>query len=76
MGQAIPRQHPAVVLRSQFDHLRALLAVALTAVAGPTVAVAIVASDSDELAMGTRGPLPAQLPNIRDDGGPGRKPPM
>jgi hypothetical protein len=29
MGEAIPRQHPAVVLRTQFKQLRALLAVAL-----------------------------------------------
>ena len=34
MGEAIPRQHPAVVQRSQFNQLRALLAVALIAVAG------------------------------------------
>jgi hypothetical protein len=47
MGEAIARQHPAVVLRSQFDHLRALLAVALIAVAGLTVAVVILATDDD-----------------------------
>jgi hypothetical protein len=50
MGQAIPRQQPAVVLRSHFNHLRALLAVALIAVAGLTVAVVILANDSDESA--------------------------
>src|ERR671925_1867589 len=49
MGEAIPRQHPAVVLRSHFNHLRALLAVALIAVAGLTVAVVILATDSDEV---------------------------
>jgi hypothetical protein len=48
MGEAIARQHPAVVLRSQFNQLRALLAVALIAVAGLTVAVVILANDSDE----------------------------
>jgi hypothetical protein len=63
MGEAIARQHPAVVLRSQFNQLRALLAVALIAVAGLTAAVVILApSDNDELAAGTRGPLPAGLP--------------
>jgi hypothetical protein len=67
MGEAIARQHPAVVLRSQFDHLRALVAVALIAVAGLTVAVAILASDSDELAAGTRGPVPAALPKTSVD---------
>jgi hypothetical protein len=47
MGHAIPRQQPAVVLRSQFDQLRALLAVALIAVAGLTVAVVILANHND-----------------------------
>jgi hypothetical protein len=50
MGHAIPRQQPAVVLRSRFDQLRALLAVALIAVAGLTVAVVILANDNDHAA--------------------------
>jgi hypothetical protein len=50
MGEAIPRQQPAVVLRSHFNQLRALLAVALIAVAGLTAAVVILANDSDEVA--------------------------
>jgi hypothetical protein len=49
MGQAIPRQQPAVVLRSQFNKLRALLAIALVAVAGLTVAVVILSNDADEV---------------------------
>jgi hypothetical protein len=49
MGQAVPRQQPAVVLRSQFNQLRALLAVALIAVAGLTVAVVILSNDADEV---------------------------
>src|SRR5918995_5837874 len=49
MGQAIPRQHPAVVLRSHFNQLRALLAIALVAVAGLTTAVVILANDSNEV---------------------------
>jgi hypothetical protein len=73
MGHAIPRQQPAVVLRSQFDHLRALVAVALVAVVGLTIAVVILASDSDELSStsaakpieSTRSALPARLPNTR-----------
>ena len=36
MGNAVPTQHPAVVLRSHFNQLRALLAVALIAVIGLT----------------------------------------
>jgi hypothetical protein len=49
MGQAVSRQQPAVVLRSQFNMLRALLAVAALAVVGLTVAVVILANDSDEV---------------------------
>jgi hypothetical protein len=49
MGQAIPRQNPAVVLRSHFNQLRALLAIALVAVAGLTVAVVVLANDTDEV---------------------------
>jgi hypothetical protein len=48
MGQAIPSQNPAVVLRSHFNQLRALVAIALVAVAGLTVAVVILANESDE----------------------------
>ena len=49
MGKAVPEQHPAVVLRSHYVHLRALLVAALIAVLGLTGAVVIVANDSDEL---------------------------
>jgi hypothetical protein len=49
MGEAIPRQHPAVVLRSHFNLLRALLAAAVIAVIGLTVAVVILANDSDKV---------------------------
>jgi hypothetical protein len=45
MAQAIPRQHPAVVLRSRYIQLRMLLAVAMIAVVGLTVAVVILASE-------------------------------
>jgi hypothetical protein len=69
MGEAIARQQPPVVLRSQLDKLRALLVVALIAVCGLTVAVGILASDSDEFAVGIRGPLPAGLPQAGSDEG-------
>jgi hypothetical protein len=49
MGQAIPTRQSTVVLRSHFNHLRALLAVALIAVAGLTVAVVILATGSNEV---------------------------
>jgi hypothetical protein len=56
MGQAIPRQQPAVVLRSHFNKMRAFLAVALIAVAGLTVAVVILANDTDESAGTSSAP--------------------
>ena len=46
MNEAIPTQHPAVVLRSQYKLLRALLAVAMIAVVGLTVAVVILATQN------------------------------
>jgi hypothetical protein len=49
MDKAISTQHPAVVLRSHFRLVRALLVVALIAVAGLSAAVVIVAND-DEVA--------------------------
>jgi hypothetical protein len=48
MAQAVSSQNPAVVLRSHFNQLRALLAVALIAVIGLTVAVVILAGDEDQ----------------------------
>jgi hypothetical protein len=47
MGKAIPAQHPAVVLRSHYRHLRALLAIAMIAVVGLTAAVVILATNDD-----------------------------
>ena len=47
MGQAIPRQHPAVVLRSHYRQLRALLALALVVLVGLGVALVIVANDDE-----------------------------
>jgi hypothetical protein len=55
MGHALPTQHPAVVLRSRFNRLRALLVIALIAVAGLTVAVVSLAGDSDEVAGTSTG---------------------
>jgi hypothetical protein len=52
MGQAIPRQHPAVVLRSHYRQLKTLLAIMLVAIVGLGLAVAILATD-DESSTGT-----------------------
>jgi len=47
MSEAIPSQHPAVVLRSHYQHLRWLLGVMVIAVVGLTVAVVILAVNND-----------------------------
>ncbi len=77
MGETFAGQHPGVVLRSQFDRLRTLVAIALVAVVGLTGAVAVVATDGDGVASPSaagpidspRGPLPAQLGNTPDEPG-------
>lgn len=45
MGQTIPRQHPAVVLRSHYRNVRALLATAMIAVAILAATVVVLATD-------------------------------
>jgi hypothetical protein len=59
MPQTVPAQHPAVVLRSNYRHLRALLAIAMVAVVGLSVAVVILADDD---ATGTRSATPVSAP--------------
>ena len=44
MSNTIQAQHPAVVLRSTYQHLRALLAIAAIAIVGLTVAVVVLAT--------------------------------
>jgi hypothetical protein len=62
MAQAIPAQHPAVVLRSHYNHLRALLAVAIIAIAGLSAAVVILATNdqttTSSSAKAIRAPTP------------------
>jgi hypothetical protein len=65
MGKAIPTQHPAVVLRSHYKQLRALLAVAMIAVVGLTAAVVILATDSDEVSS-TSSARPIESINYGD----------
>jgi hypothetical protein len=57
MDKAISTQHPSVVLRSHFRIVRALLIVAMIAVAGLSAAVVIVANDDD--VAGTSSASPA-----------------
>jgi hypothetical protein len=59
MGQAITRQHPSVVLRSHFNLVRALLGVAMVAVVALTIAVVILANESNEVA-GTTAAKPVE----------------
>jgi hypothetical protein len=73
MGKAIPSQHPAVVLRSHFKQVRALLAVAMIAVVGLTAAVVILATDEDggtSTGSATQVSAPGPSSGIRYDGGP------
>jgi cytochrome b len=57
VGNAVPQQHPAEVLRFHHKQLRALLAIAMVAVVGLTTTVVILANDSDEVAdTGTAQP--------------------
>ena len=49
MGQAIPRQHPAVVLKSHYKAVRALLAVALVAIVALAATVVILANDDEQV---------------------------
>ena len=48
MGHAIPKQHPAVVLRSHYNLVRALLGVAMIALVGLVIALVVVADDDNE----------------------------
>jgi hypothetical protein len=73
MGKAIPTQHPAVVLRSHYLQLRALLATAMIAVLGLTAAVVILATDDDRATSAgsaTQVTAPSPAGSSRYDGGP------
>jgi hypothetical protein len=73
MGKAIPTQHPAVVLRSHYRQLRALLAIAMIAVVGLTAAVVILATNDDgdtSVGSATQASAPRSTGGTRSDGGP------
>jgi hypothetical protein len=50
MSHQISQQHPAVVLRSHYVHLRALLVIAMIAVVGLTVTVVVLATRENSTA--------------------------
>jgi hypothetical protein len=66
MAQAVPTQHPAVVLRSHYRQVRALLAIAMIGLVGLTVAVVILATDNG--AASVRTVTPVSAPADRSDG--------
>jgi hypothetical protein len=73
MGQPFPAQHPAVVLRSHFRLVRALLAISMAAVVALSAVVVILATDEDELAgsaPAVERSTTAPAPGVRYDGGP------
>jgi hypothetical protein len=73
MAHAVPTQHPAVVLRSHFNQLRALLAIAMIAVVGLAAAVVILANDEDRdttAGSATQVSTPGSTGDTRYDGGP------
>ena len=69
MGQAVPTQHPAVVLRSHYKHVRTLLAIAMIAVVALTFAVVVLATE-DSPAPGAASDVGVSAPGLRYDGGP------
>jgi len=74
MTQPISPQHPAVVLRSHYVQLRTLLAIAMIAIAGLSVAVAILAAnDGGSASVSAATPVATSAPaapDVRYDGGP------
>jgi hypothetical protein len=73
MANAIPARHPAVVLRSHYRQLRALLAIAMIAVVGLTAAVVILATNDDRdtgASSATQVIAPTPTGSTRYDGGP------
>ena len=78
MSNAISQQHPAVVLRSHYVHLRTLLAIAMVAIVALAVTVVVLAT-RDESPSAARTATPVSLPASHDtlyhgttryDGGP------
>jgi hypothetical protein len=78
MSNAISQQHPAVVLRSHYVHLRTLLAIAMVAVVALAATVVVLATrDESPAPVRTAAPLavPASHATLyhgttRYDGGP------
>jgi hypothetical protein len=63
MGQVIPSQHPAVVLKSHYKAVRALLAAALVAIVALAATVVILANDDDQVSGNTSSAQPGESIN-------------
>ena len=76
MSQVLPQQHPAVVLRSHYVHLRTVLAIAMIAVVGLAAAVIVLATDDTAAPVRAAAPVAApssatqSVGTTRYDGGP------
>ena len=64
MGHAIPKQHPAVVLRSHYNLVRALLGVAMIALVGLVIALVVVADDDNQPASSSAVQAAPVMPRL------------
>ena len=70
MAQPVSTQHPAVVLKSHFKAMRALLVVSLIALIGLTVAVVILATNEEQVSTTQAGPEVLVVPQSQAQAGP------
>ena len=63
MSHTVPSQHPAVVLRSHYQHLRALPAIAVAVILGLTIAVAVLATSTNHVTLASPTTQSATQPN-------------
>jgi hypothetical protein len=63
MSYTVPSQHPAVVLRSSYQHLRALLAIAIAIIFGLTIAVVVLATSGNHTTLATPTTASATVAN-------------
>ncbi|MFL5869045.1 MAG: hypothetical protein ACJ766_18230 [Thermoleophilaceae bacterium] len=64
----VSTQHPAVVLRSHYLHLRALLAIAAIAVVCLSAAVVVLATDDGTSSGSAKAAAPARAPQHKTQG--------
>lgn len=73
MNTTVPEQHPAVVLRSHYAHLKTMLAIALIVIVGLAASVVVLAVNDDEPTFSGVAPAAVDVspaPGVRYDGGP------